>query len=83
MRDRHNQIALGVFVGTFVYCLFVRRTIRSTAESPIVPQIAVTAAFGLGLICMAVLVTFLHHTAVTLQAPIVIASLGRLGIGGD
>jgi uncharacterized membrane protein len=29
IRDKGNQVTLGVFIGTFLYCLVVLRTIRS------------------------------------------------------
>ena len=32
MRDRANQVVLGTFLGIFVYCLVVLRTIRSAQE---------------------------------------------------
>src|SRR5689334_15337853 len=30
MRDRGNQIVLGTFIATFIYCLLVLRTVRGT-----------------------------------------------------
>jgi uncharacterized membrane protein len=41
--DRFNQVALGVFVATFVYALVVLRGVRGTAQvASFVPQVAVT-----------------------------------------
>lgn len=77
MRAGHNQVVLGAFTGTFVYCLVVLRTIRSAEEMMFVPQLAVTGAFLLAIVCVALLVYFIHHTARSLQAPIVVATLGR------
>jgi uncharacterized membrane protein len=34
MRDTINQVVLGTFVATFVYCLLVLRTIRRADEGP-------------------------------------------------
>ena len=72
MRDRGNQIVLGTFIATFVYCLLVLRTV---SESPrqFVPHIGVTGALALALASLAVLIYFIHHVAMTLQADYVIS----------
>jgi uncharacterized membrane protein len=44
MRDRGNQIVLGTFIATFVYCLLVLRTVCGTEASSFVPHLSV--AFG-------------------------------------
>jgi uncharacterized membrane protein len=33
MRDRGNQISLGAFIATFVYCLLVLRSVQSPSET--------------------------------------------------
>jgi uncharacterized membrane protein len=47
MTDRGNQVTLGTFIATFVYCLVVLRTIRGGDEGEFVPQMAVMV----GLVC--------------------------------
>lgn len=45
--DRTIQVALGIFVATFVYAMVVYRAIRgTTGHDAFVPRIAVTVAFG-------------------------------------
>lgn len=47
LRDRHSQVAMGVFTATFTYALVVLREVRSP-DSPggeFVPSLAVTVAF--------------------------------------
>jgi uncharacterized membrane protein len=46
MRDRINQVVLGVFVGIFAYCLVVLRTIRGGDEGAFVPSLAVLAGLS-------------------------------------
>lgn len=41
MSDKGNQAVLGVFLGVYVYCLVVLRTIRSGDEGAFVPSFAV------------------------------------------
>ena len=42
MRDTTNQVVLGTFVATFLYCLLVLRTIRRADEVAFVPHLSVT-----------------------------------------
>jgi uncharacterized membrane protein len=71
MRDRGTQLTLGTFVATFVYAVLVLVSIGST----FVPHIGVTVTLGLTLIDLGVLIYFIHHTAVMIQLPQVIASI--------
>jgi uncharacterized membrane protein len=73
MRDRGNQIVLGTFIATFTYCLLVLRSIRSDGRGDFVPYISVTLGIILALLSVAVLIYFIHHIAVMIQAPTVIA----------
>jgi uncharacterized membrane protein len=75
MRDRHNQLVLGCFVGIFTYCLVVLRTVRGEAEGLFVPSLAVFAALLLALLGIGVLVFFIHHIASSIQASTVIAAI--------
>lgn len=68
MRDRGNQITLGTFVATFLYCLLVLRTVRAgsnSAGSPqtdvFVPHLSVLIALILTLASVGVLIYFIHH----------------------
>jgi uncharacterized membrane protein len=71
MRDRGNQIVLGTFIATFVYCLLVLRTISEQEE--FVPHLSATVALALAMAGLGVLIYFIHHTANALQADHVIA----------
>ena len=77
MRDTGNQAVLGTFVATFVYWLLVLRTIHGKVEDGVefVPQASVTAAVLLAVASIAVLIYFIHHVSVSLQAPAVVAAV--------
>lgn len=78
MRDLVSQVTLGVFTATFVFCLLVLRSIRSTDEgAEFVPQLSVSIAVGLTLLSVAVLVFFFHHVAVAIQAPRLVATVAH------
>jgi uncharacterized membrane protein len=79
LRDRFNQVTLGVFVATFLYAMTVLRAVRGTADlSPFVPQLAVTTAFVFVLGSVVVFLLYLHHTAQAIRAATIIT-----GIAGE
>lgn len=41
-RDLGNQLVLGTFIATFLYCLLVLRVVRSTDEGSFVPELSVS-----------------------------------------
>lgn len=77
IRDRGNQFVLGVFTATFIYCLLILRTVRGSDEHPFVPGISVTVALVLALLGLGVLIYFIHHVAVSIQASHVIAVVNQ------
>ena len=81
MRDRGNQFVLGSFIGTFIYCLLVLRTIRSADESgaltSFVPHLAVTFSVLLAAFNLGVFIYFIHHTAESIQASTIITNIAK------
>lgn len=71
-RDGGNQIALGIFLGTFAYALVVLRTVRSVDEGSFIPHLGVTGALVLALLCVATLIWFVHHVATGINVETVI-----------
>lgn len=66
---------LGTFVATFIYCILVLRTVR--VDPPFVPHVSVTVAITLAVAGLGVLIYFIHHTAVGIQADTVIAAVAQ------
>src|SRR5271170_576387 len=75
IRDRGTQVTLGTFVATFVYSVLVLASIGTGSHGDFVPHISVTVTLGLTVIDLGVLIYFIHHTAVSIQLPQVIASI--------
>ena len=75
MRDRVTQIALGIFAGIFTYCLIVLRTIRGGDEGGFIPSLAVFFGVILAIGGITVLIFFIHHIALSIQASNIIASV--------
>jgi uncharacterized membrane protein len=76
MRDTGNQVVLGTFISTFVYCLMVLRTINGVGENEFVPHLAVTVGIGLAIASIGVLIYFIHHSAASIQVDQVIKKVG-------
>src|SRR5690348_14960952 len=77
IRDRGTQLALGTFVATFVYAVLVLVSIGPGPHGDFVPHIGVTTTLGLMVADMGILIYFIHHTAVSIQLPQVIAGIAR------
>jgi uncharacterized membrane protein len=77
MRDRGNQLVLGTFIATFIYCLVVLRSVSAVEERTFVPHLSVTFAVGLAIVSVGVLIYFMHHASTSIQAAHVISLVGR------
>lgn len=75
MADKGNQTVLGTFIGTFIYCLLVLRTIHDDNSGAFVPQIAVTCGIVLALASFGVLIYFFHHASASIQAEQVVDTI--------
>lgn len=81
MSDRGNQVTLGTFIATFVYCLLILRTIRSAdeagAQGGFVPNLALLVGVALALCSIAVLIFFIHHVPRQLHINHVVEDVGN------
>ena len=71
MDDRGNQITLGTFISTFIYCLLVLRTIRSADE----PAYPVGAGADLDMAAGDLTPAFVPHSAVVTAVLLTLASI--------
>lgn len=82
MQDRGNQLTLGTFVATFLYCLLVLRTVRSSGDQAageqiaFVPHISIFVAVVLAVVSVGVLIYFMHHIPESIHVSNVVASIG-------
>jgi len=60
VRDRSTQWTLGIFLGTFSYCVAALPAARSLPH-PFAPVVTVTGAMLLALLCVGWLLFFIHH----------------------
>jgi len=76
LRDRGNQVVLGTFISTFLYCLLVLLSIRGSDSQIFVPEISVTFGIALALMSIGVLIYFFHHVSTSMHAEEIVATVG-------
>lgn len=77
IRDRATQWTLGSFVATFVYAMLSLASIGGGSSGAFVPHVSITVVLALTLVDVGVLIYFIHHVAVMIQLPQVIAGIAR------
>lgn len=65
VRDRGNQVTIGLFLAVFLYSLLVLRAVRDRPGG--VPDLAVSLALVLAVVALIGLVYFIHHIASSIQ----------------
>jgi len=76
VRDRSTQSTLGVFLGTFAYCVAVLPAARSL-PSAFVPVVSVTGAMLLALICVGWLIFFIYHISQSISVNQIVDRIAR------
>ena len=74
MRDKPTQLVLGIFVGNFVYCLLVLRTVRGGDEA-FIPSLAVLVGMAYAFVAISLLIYFIHHVAQSIQASSIVSRI--------
>jgi len=77
MRDRSNQILIGVFVAALFYNLTALFVVGRLAHAEGIPNLAILGSFALSCTALVILVYFVHHISRTIQAPNVILAVSE------
>jgi uncharacterized membrane protein len=75
-RDRTTQWTLGVFLGTFSYCIATLPAARALPH-PFVPVASVTGAMLLALVCVGWLIYFINHISQSISVNHIVDRLAR------
>jgi uncharacterized membrane protein len=75
MYHRLNQIVLGSYVSTYIYCLVVLNTIKENEEVVFIPAFSTLVAQGAALVNIILLILFIHNIAISIQADKVISDI--------
>ncbi len=76
VRDRTTQWTLGVFLGTFSYCIAALPAAR-TLPQPFAPVATVAGAMVLALLCVAWLIFFINHISQSVSVNHIIDRIAR------
>ena len=76
MRDQVTQWTLGIFLGTFSYCIAALPAARSL-PFPFVPSVTVVGAMALAPVCVGWLIYFIHHISVAISVNTIIDRIRR------
>src|SRR3974390_3067520 len=76
VRDRTTQWTLGVFLGTFSYCMAALPAARAVPR-PFVPVATVTGAMVLALVCVGWLIYFINHISRSISVNHIVDRIAR------
>jgi uncharacterized membrane protein len=76
IRDRTTQWTLGVFLGTFSYCMAALPAARALPH-PFVPVATVTGAMVLALVCVGWLIYFINHISLSISVNHIVDRIAR------
>jgi len=77
LRDRGNQVVLGTVTATYLYCLLVLRTVNEVQGQSFVPHLSILCGLGLAVLCVGMLIYFIHNITISIQVSNVIANVSR------
>lgn len=77
MLERVNQVVLGSYIATYVYCLIVLNTVKDTEVLSFIPTISVFVAIIIAVANIILLIIFIHHIAISIQANKVISDISE------
>lgn len=85
MRDRSNQVTLGIFMATFVYALVILGSVTGGIEATengtdgldaFVPHLSVLVATMLALVSVVALIIFFHHVPESINVGRLVSEIG-------
>ena len=76
VRDKPTQWTLGIFLGTFTFCMAALPAVRSTPQA-FVPVLTVLVAMLLALICVGWLIFFINHVSHSISVNHIVDRIAR------
>ena len=75
MYVRLNQVVLGAYVSTYLYCLLVLNVVRDGNDYTFIPSLSILVAIIAAVANIILLIIFIHQIAISIQADKVIADI--------
>jgi len=76
VKDKATQWTLGVFLGTFSYCMAALPSVRSS-PTPFVPVLTVLVSMALALVCVGWLIFFINHISRSISVNHIVDRIAR------
>ena len=77
IKSKLNQVVLGSYVASFIYCLLVLRVVTGIEEKAFIPTISLSFAMAQAIANILLLIFFINHVSTSIQADNVIADLSQ------
>ncbi|MEZ5451388.1 MAG: DUF2254 domain-containing protein [Thiothrix sp.] len=77
MKTQFNQVVMGFFIGTFLYCVLLLQFSSRLEETDLTPVISLATLLVLIITDLLLLVFFFHHTAMSIQADTIISEVHK------
>ncbi len=77
MYVRLNQVVLGAYVSTYLYCLLVLNAVQDSNDYIFIPSISILVAIIAAITNIILLIVFIHQIAISLQADKVISDISE------
>ena len=78
MYVRLNQVVLGLYISTYLYCLLVLNSISDSNGYTFIPSISILVAIVAAIINIILLIIFIHRIAISIQADKVVSDISEL-----
>lgn len=78
MYIRLNQVVLGAYVSTYLYCLFVLNAIKESDGYTFMPSLSILVAIVVAFVNIILLIVFIHQIATSIQADKVISDISDI-----
>ena len=77
MYDKLNQVVLGTYVSSFVYCLIILSSLKEIESFQFVPAFSVIVAIATAIAGIVLLIIFIHHVSMSIQSDKVISDISE------
>lgn len=77
MYVRLNQVVLGSYISTYLFCLIVLIAIKGSEDFTFIPSISILVAIFAAILNIILLITFIHQIATSIQADKVVSDISN------
>lgn len=75
MKDSFNQLVIGLFIATFLYCMLILQFTSNMEDARFTPVVSMLAALALVVIDLLLLVFYIHHVTESIHADTIISAV--------